>query len=152
MAIAVVYFTRTGNAERIAEKINESVKGDLIKLKDKQKWRGFFGYMNGGRHAIKQKIVDTYTEPDVDLATYDSIILITPMWAGNLPPATYSYLKQHPKITKKTRLVVQSAGTDATTYREKFEGYVGKFNKIYSISRSQKEEVTIIEQIISDIK
>jgi len=150
--VGIIYFTRTGNAERIAKKINEAVQGDMIQLKDNRKWKGFFGFMNGGRHAAKFKHVMTHIEPDVDTSQYDSIIVVTPMWAGNMAPATYSYLKDRPELVGKTRLVIQSAGTDAIASKKKYEDYLGKFIKIYSIARSKKEEDSIIEQLLNDIQ
>jgi len=150
--IGVVYFTRTGNAERIAQRINETIKGDIIQIKDDRKWKGFFGFMSGGRHAASLKHVAYHLEPEVDLESYSSIVLVTPMWAGNLTPATYSYLKDHPKVVGRTRLIIQSAGTDATQNAKKYEDYLGKFIKIYSIARSRKEEDSVIEQFLNDMK
>lgn len=151
MKTAVVYFSRTGNGERIGKKLSDLTQYELYRIKDDMKWKGIFGYLKGGSYSMKWRKVNTFIEPDVELEAIDQIILVTPMWAGNIAPAVYSYLLDHPKVVKKTILLIQSAGTEGTQYAKMLQEKLGTFKRIYSIMISEKQEDTVINQVIKDL-
>jgi hypothetical protein len=103
----VVYFTRTGNCRRIAEVIAKSLSLDSIQLRDNQNWDGFIGYWKAGFFASAKREVSI--EYRGDLSEIDEIILVTPIWAGSIAPATKAFLKTFPR--NKGHLVVSSNGS-----------------------------------------
>jgi flavodoxin len=132
MNIGIVYFTRTGNSKRIAKKIQLKNDGELIELKDYMKWTGIFGFLKGGSYSIKWKQVETYLEPEVDLSKYESLIIVAPMWAGNVAPAVYSLLLSDLDLVSKATLIINSNGKDAVSLSGKIEAKLGKFKSFYS--------------------
>jgi flavodoxin len=42
MELQVVYFTRTGNSKRVAEKIAKKLNVSIIEIKDNKSWKGIF--------------------------------------------------------------------------------------------------------------
>jgi hypothetical protein len=103
----VVYFTRTGNCRRIAEVIADSLSLDSIQLRDNQNWDGFIGYWKAGFFASTQRPVKI--EVTRDLSDTEEVILVTPIWAGSIAPATKAFLKTFPR--NKVHLVVSSNGS-----------------------------------------
>ena len=47
----IVYFTRTGNCERIAKKLAEASGYPALRMIDDVNWSGFFGFMKAGFYA-----------------------------------------------------------------------------------------------------
>ncbi len=103
----VVYFTRTGNSKRVAEKLAKRLTTEAIAITDNKNWQGFFGYIKAGFYASSNKTVKiTVAKP---LENRDQIIVVSPLWAGDLSPAVREFFKLYPKET--THLVVTSGGS-----------------------------------------
>jgi hypothetical protein len=139
MKYEVVYFTRTGNSKRVAEKISSKLGTDLIEIKDHMRWNGFIGYMRAGFYSTMDKKVQiTLSEP---LKDYDELIVVSPLWAGGLASATRSFLTTLPR--EKVHLVVTSIGSvikDRTGYKSVTD----------IIERSQSEDA-VIEKFASHL-
>lgn len=140
MIYKVIYFTRTENSRRIAERIGERLSIELFQLKDNINWKGIVGFIKGGYYSSKNKDVEIEITPE--LGEYDQIILVSPLWAGGLPPATKKFLKTVPG--EKVNLIVVSNGTEIKdTYGIKTQ---------VNITRSKKNEESVIEEFINNIK
>jgi len=137
MKYEVVYFTRTGNSKRVAEKISSKLGTDLIEIKDHMRWNGFIGYMRAGFYSTMDKKVQiTLSKP---LKDYDELIVVSPLWAGGLASATRSFLSTLPR--GKVHLVVTSIGSmikDRSGYKSVTD----------IIERSQSED-DVIEKFAS---
>jgi len=140
MKYKVVYFTRSGNSKRVAEKISNKLGTDLIEIRDHQRWNGFIGYMRAGFFStVNKKVQITLSEP---LQDYDELIVVSPLWAGGLASATRSFLSTLPR--GKVHLVVTSIGSmikDRTGYKSVTD----------IIERSQSEDA-VIEKFASHFK
>lgn len=92
MRYLVIYYSRSGKVKRLATKISSVKNAHLEKLEDHKDWKGFFGFMMAGFYATFKKGVpiDPLT---VSLRDYDQIYLLTPIWAGSIPPAVRSFKK-----------------------------------------------------------
>ena len=132
MKYEVVYFTRSGNSKRVAEKISSKLRTDLVEIKDHMRWNGFIGYMKAGFYSTMDKKVQiTLSEP---LKDYDELIVVSPLWAGGLASATRSFLSTLPR--GKVHLVVTSIGSmikDRSGYKSVTD----------IIERSQSEDAVI---------
>ncbi|MDO5846315.1 MAG: hypothetical protein Q4Q04_05260 [Methanocorpusculum sp.] len=106
MTLKVVYFTRTGNSRRIAEKIASRLGSELIELKDTMDWSGPAGYIRGGYYASANKDVEIRVSGELNA---DEYIAVTPLWAGKIVPAFSMLFKNLPK--EKVHLVVSSGGS-----------------------------------------
>ncbi|NPV87975.1 hypothetical protein HPY42_00395 [Coprothermobacteraceae bacterium] len=87
MRTLIVYFSGSGNNKRVAEKLADLIKADIERLDDGQR-RCFF---RDGFQAATQKTV-AIKQLTKDLDYYDDIVLVTPVWAGNLPAAVRTFL------------------------------------------------------------
>ena len=93
MKTLVVYYSLEGNTKEAAETIAEALGADVMVLqpvKDIPK-KGLLKFLHGGAGATKSKGTELkpYTH---DAASYDAIILGTPVWAGRPSMAMNQFL------------------------------------------------------------
>ncbi len=107
MKYKVVYFTRTNKTRRVAEKIAESLSCEVIEVTDDKNWKGPWGYVKAGFYSSTGK--DVSIKLNKKLEDYDELIVLSPLWAGKIPPATRMFLKKVPN--NKVHLVMTSLGS-----------------------------------------
>lgn len=107
MNYKVVYFTRTGTSKRIAEKIANKLSCDIIEITDDINWKGIIGFIKGGYYASKNKDVDIKMSKKIE--TFDELVVVSPLWAGNVVPAIKVFLKSTP--IDRVNLVITSNGS-----------------------------------------
>ena len=90
MKTLVVYYSRTGHNETMAQQLHNQVAGDLDHIVDLKNREKMFGCVMAAMLRAKTKI-----EYGKDPAAYDQVVVVTPMWGGLLPPATRTYLAQN---------------------------------------------------------
>lgn len=92
MNTLVVYYSRTGHNAQMAEQLHAQLPGDLDQIVDMKKRTGMFGCALAALLRAKTKI-----QFAKDPTEYDQVVVVSPLWAGLLPPATRTYLAQHGK-------------------------------------------------------
>ncbi len=103
MKALVVYYSRTGNTQFVAERIAKRLNADLEKLVDKKKRGGPIGWLIAGKDATfgkETEIEETLHSPD----DYDLIVLGNPVWNKRVPPAMRTYLNRNDLSKKKIAL------------------------------------------------
>jgi flavodoxin len=103
MKSLVVYYTRTGNAKFIAEKIAANIGADAEEIIDMKKRSGPIGFLSGGKDATqgkKTKIGETKLSPK----DYDLIIIGTPVWSSSPTPAIRTYINHTDLSSKKVAI------------------------------------------------
>jgi len=86
MSTLIVYYSFSGNAKRLAGSLAAQLPADLIELRDAKKIGKLKAYTAGIVKSIGGKAWPV--QPlDVDFALYSRVMLIAPVWAGNVPPA-----------------------------------------------------------------
>ncbi len=98
----IIYYSLTGDTERIAEIIRQETGADIIRLKpadepDKSSWSRYFW---GGKSVFfdEKPLLDNEF-PDFDL--YDRIFIGTPVWSFNITPAVNTLLSMFDFAGKK---------------------------------------------------
>lgn len=89
----VVYYSCTGNTERVAELIKEGTGSDIFEIELKKDYSLAKAYTVGLIHAstgYKPKMQD-----DIDISKYDTIYLGTPVWMFTIAPALRTFIKAH---------------------------------------------------------
>lgn len=139
MSYKVVYFSRSGNSERIAKKIAKELSTEVIKISDDMNWNGLLGYIKAGYYSVKNKEVDIKINGKIDFS--DEIILVSPIWAGGLASATKSFLKKF--SPNKIHLVVTSKGSSIKEY--------AGVNSVTNIIEKNNDENEAIKGLISSL-
>lgn len=103
MRVLAIYFSGTGNNDRIAKEIQESLNCEILKIDDGQK-RNFF---RDSFYALTRKTVKI-NDTGIDLQNYEKIILLTPVWAGHIPAPFLTFLKKYSNILKDKNLYLAS--------------------------------------------
>lgn len=137
MNYKVVYFTRTGNSKRVAEKIATKLSCDIIQVTDNMNWKGILGYIKGGYYSARNKAVGI--KINGDLTNTDELIVVSPMWAGAVAPTINTFLKT--TTLNKIHLVVTSGGSA-------LKSRLG-FKSVSDIMKNKKNEDAIINDLVN---
>jgi flavodoxin len=89
MNTLIAYYSRTGHNEQLAQQLHEQMPSDLDQIMDMKKRDSMAGC--GFAAFFKRK---TKIEFAKDPSAYDRVVVVTPFWAGSLPPATRTYLQK----------------------------------------------------------
>ncbi len=100
MKSIVIYYSRTGNTQVVAETIANKFGADILPLRDKKNRNGIWNYFWAGFDALTQKKTKL-EEINLDLNKFDLIFIGSPNWASTLPPAIRTFLQQHYWENKK---------------------------------------------------
>lgn len=112
MKILIAYYSKTGKTERVAKDLAQGLNADLEKIIDQKNRQGIWGYISGGREAMKKKLttIAPLTKNPLD---YDLVVLGMPVWGWNLTPALRTYLSENKDNIKKYAFFVTSDNTEA---------------------------------------
>ncbi|MRR09410.1 flavodoxin [bacterium] len=118
MKILVAYYSRTGTTKQVCTELAAQLGADLEQITDTKKRSGIFGYLGGGRDAMK-KVPTTIGTLACDPSQYDLVVLASPVWAGHVAPALRTYLTQAKGKIKKTAFLCTMGGSgDAGTFAD----------------------------------
>ena len=117
MKYLIAYYSRGGHNLQIAKELKTLLKADIEEIIDLKPKNIFI--------SIWQSLTKQTTEIKEiknNPKKYDITILITPIWAGSLPPATRTYLKNYLQNFKKLSLLsVSGQGSKNINYIDKLE-------------------------------
>jgi len=92
--ILLVWYSRTGTTREIASEIQHELACDREELVDRTNREGIIGWLRSGFDAALKRRT-TLDAVRHDPRDYDLVIVGTPVWSGQLPPATRTYLGAH---------------------------------------------------------
>lgn len=148
MSTLVVYFTRTGNSEKIAKKITQKINCDIEEIVDKKKWSGFVGFFTGGFSALtgKNTNINTSIKKPQD---YEKIVIVSPVWASNMPPAIREYIKKNKSEFNFIYFVLTYNSGGDKEAAQKMRELAGEPSAVVSFSKKERDN-EIEEQKIND--
>ena len=135
----VIYFTRTNNSKRVAEKISNKLSCDLVQITDHINWKGLLGFIKAGFYSTINKHVDIEFLGDLD--EVEEYIIVGPFWAGGLAPAMKTLLSQFPR--DKVHLVV----TSIESHVEDRSGFLS----VNDITSKTGNEDRVIEALVNSL-
>ncbi|MEG1794877.1 MAG: hypothetical protein RR262_00090 [Clostridium sp.] len=83
MKTLIVYYSRTGNTEKLANEIQKQTGGVIEKIEDNINRRGILGYLKSGFQAAKKHAV-SINEPINNPKDFEKVIVISSIWAGTI--------------------------------------------------------------------
>ena len=152
MSSIVLFFSRSGNAERIAGKLAAELGCGTARISDDMKWKGFIGFMKGGFYSLTGRTTNVSVEGDPDVSKYDDVILVAPLWAGGIAPAGYSYLMKEKENIKSLAVLITCDGSKPEKAYTRLEGMVGSIDIKYCITKNLGNEDEVIENLAKDLK
>lgn len=139
MNYKVVYFSKTGNSKRVAEKIGGKLSCEVIEITDNKNWKGVLGFLKGGYYASTKKDVEIKVPKNLDDA--DELIVVSPLWASGVAPAIKSFLKT--TQLSKVNLVVTSTGSKV----KERDG----FKSVSDVVKKNNDEDAVIDNLVSSL-
>lgn len=94
MSIGIVYFSAYGNTEYLARRLSERVGGELIEIRQKDSARGLLGFLKGGFRASTERAAPIEGDPREIASRFQTLYLLTPIWAGKISPAMRAFLQE----------------------------------------------------------
>lgn len=95
MKILVACFSLTGKTELIAKKLAKSLGADYVSL-EPVKWKSkFAAYTVGLLLAQRRRAVEILPLEDVDVDSYDCVVVSGPVWGGAPAPVLNGFIRQY---------------------------------------------------------
>lgn len=136
----VYYFSRTGNSERIAKKLANSLSCPLFRISDDVDWHGFGVYFKFRSYVKGKKSLTVICNGNPDDA--GEIIVVSPIWGSRLTPTVQKFLS----VIKKDKVhVVMSSMMDH------LRGGDG-FKSVTEIVGIKKNEKTAIDNLLNRLR
>ncbi len=94
MSTLLIFYSRTGITKKVAELISENLTSENEEIFDTKNRLGFFGWLKSGKDAMMKKltILEKITN---NPASYDLIIIGTPIWASNMSTPIRTYITEN---------------------------------------------------------
>jgi len=130
MKALVIYYSWTGNTRKIAEGIAKALSAraevEVEELKERvARKMGFFGFLAAGRDAsLKRKTAIMPVK--AQLASYDVVIVGTPVWAWGVSSPVRTFLNENGKEAKKVAFFLTTGGQGIEKTFRKMEALCGK--------------------------
>ncbi|MEA2036667.1 MAG: flavodoxin [Nanoarchaeota archaeon] len=112
MKCLVVYYSRTGVTKEVGDKIANSLGCDVEEVKSAKNRKGVIGYLLSGKEAMK-KTPANIEKVKKDSASYDMVIVGTPVWAWNMSSPIRMYLRVNKDRIKKVAFFCTQGGSGA---------------------------------------
>jgi flavodoxin len=110
MKILIAYYSRTGTTKVVAERLAQELGADVDEIVDLQERLGPVNYMRAARAAKGLKTTEVRYERNPE--DYDVIVIGTPIWWNNLPPAPRTYLSSFDLRGKRVAFFITSQGEE----------------------------------------
>lgn len=105
----IVYFSRTGRTRRVAEAIQTLTGFDLDEIREAKGRGGPIGWLKSGMESTR-KMLPRIEALQHDQASYDLVVIGTPIWAANMSSPVRAYVTKHGPDIKKTALFCTGDG------------------------------------------
>ena len=91
MKTLVAYYSRTGNTKRVAEALTEKLNADIEAIMSDTKEKGTGRLAMQAFLRVRAKITQTTN----DAASYDMVVIGSPVWVGKMSSPIRTYLAQN---------------------------------------------------------
>jgi len=123
--ILVVYYSRTGVTRKVAEYITKQLGADMEEIIDMKKRSGAVGFVTGGKDSLMRKETEISEIKKVP-SNYDLVIVGSPLWAGNMPPAIRTYLNKYKTDIKSMAFFATSGSSNQEKIFEEAKNLLDK--------------------------
>ena len=89
MALLIVYYSRTGSTRTVASALARGTGGTMRELTDASPRSSLVAAALAALFRRSARLVD----PDYDVAAYETVVVMTPIWAGNPTPAFNAFMR-----------------------------------------------------------
>lgn len=109
MKTLVLFYSYTGNTEKLAQIAAAKENADIIEVKDNVRPGKFAAYTLGCFRAMNMKPSDI-APIEAELSDYGKIILMSPVWASNIAPPMIRVFEMLPSGRELEVVAVSASG------------------------------------------
>ena len=113
MKTLVAFYSLEGYTELVAGIVAAKLGADILKLETEKPFptKGFAKFFRGGMSAVF-KFTPKLKNRNINLSSYDNIVLGTPVWASTYASPMNTLIKNYKFTGKKVALLICSGGSD----------------------------------------
>jgi hypothetical protein len=123
--IAVVYYSRTGATQIVAQELMRRLSADVYAIQDVHSRHGVFGFLRSVFDALHQREV-RIVAPDIAFGRYRAMVIATPVWANNIAAPMRTWLKRHANALPDVAFVCTYGGSGAQSVLKDMVDLAGK--------------------------
>lgn len=105
----IVCFSQTGKTKKLCGCMEKSLDADFVELKEIARRSLASAYTLGVYDAIRRKSGDILPV-DTDISAYETLIVASPVWAGNITPALNDFIREYDLRDKTVCGLITHAG------------------------------------------
>ena len=94
MKAMVIYYSRSGNTEKVAKQIQSDLNCDILKIIPEETYGNYIESCFRVMKERKNKVVPSFVTGIPDLTNYDVIFLGYPIWAQDVPAFVADFIQQ----------------------------------------------------------
>jgi flavodoxin len=113
----VVYYSLQGHTKKVAESIAESRKADIYRIELKRNYNVATALTLGRVH-INKKHAPAIKSMNLDIDSYDEIIIGTPVWWYTFAPPIRSFIEEFDISGKRVRFFSTHQGANGSTFKD----------------------------------
>lgn len=122
--ILVVYFSRSGYTRRIASEIARLAAADVAEIREARSRSGLRGYLRSALEAWRRHPVAIEADA-LDPRDYATVVVGSPVWAGNLSSPVRAYLARHRGDFSRVALFCTQGGSGASKVLDQMASLCG---------------------------
>jgi len=125
MKSIIIYYSRSGNTEKLANRVKEDLQCDILKIEPAEAYGNYVASCIRvmGEHRRKEKAKFITEIPD--LGTCDVILLGYPIWASDMPAFVSEFISQCNLSGKRIIPFATFGGTNISKSVKTLEGVCG---------------------------
>ena len=121
MKSLIVFYSRTGITKKVAEAISEILECDIEEIRDTKNRKGALGYLASFKDAVSKKLT-TIEEIKKNPASYDLVIIGTPVWIYTMSTPIRAYISQNKQTFQEVAFFcTQHVSSSNSTFRDMSE-------------------------------
>ncbi len=94
MKALILYYSRSGNTEKLAKQIQQDLSCDLLKIVPEEAYGNYVASCLRVMKERKQNVASAFVTKIPDLTAYDVIFLGYPIWAQDVPMFVSEFVRQ----------------------------------------------------------
>ena len=123
--IAIVYYSRTGTTQMVAQDLARRLSADVYAIQDVRSRHGAFGFLRALFDTLHRREV-RIVAPDIALGRYRTVLIATPVWASNVSAPIRTWLKRRAAALPDVAFVCTYGGSGAQSVLKDLAKLTGK--------------------------
>ena len=151
----IIYYSYTGNSEKIAYYVKDKLNADILKLEPKIPFSSDYDEVvqEWQNNEIKRDV--DIKEINIDLSKYKKIVLITCTWWYGISPVMKKFLKDYDLSNKDVLVASSNAGWIGHCFKDyqtllPNSNIKGELDLVFSSNDNERDQMLTSEEEIDD--